>query len=369
MKLKLLQSNLQTQLQYLIKVVPKNPQLPILSSILLTATDGVITLASTDLNTGIKTTLQGEIEEPGQVAIPGSVFTEAIKNMPAQTLTLSLTEQQLSIQGEKSKTQISCFDASEFPDFPTPTGEATSLPIDLLELIVRYVNYSASIDPARLILTTVLFNQSEDHLEVVATDGFRLSVLKLPQQILEVGQHFLLPANTLLEIVRISSKQTLEKVDFMVSEELKQIFFKLDGLELNVRLIEGEYPPYQKIIPPSFTTKLEFDTQEMETQLKQAMVLAREVSNIVTMEFDQHKFQIKAKSSALGIFEGSINFELLEGESGEVSFNAKYLQDFMSNVKPERIWMGLNDKLKPVMFKEVDNDQFEYVVMPFRLNE
>jgi DNA polymerase-3 subunit beta len=369
MQLSTLQSNLNKQLPNVVKVTPKNPQLPILSSILLEAKDGVVTLASTDLNTGIKTQVEGDIIKDGRVAIPGSIFADAIKNMPAQKIEFTLEDQQLTLKGEKSTTQISVFEATDFPEFPQADGEFKNLSREMLDIIVRYVHHSASIDQARLILTTILFKQMEDHLEVVATDGFRLGVLKLKTQLLEVGQQFLIPASTLLEVARMSAKQTLENIGFRVSAELKQIFFQLDGIELNVRLIEGEYPPYEKIIPPSFATKVEFDCQEMETQLKQAMVLAKEVSNIVTLEFTKDKFSVKAKSSAHGVYEGNLDFTLLEGESGEVSFNAKYLQDFISNVKPERIWMGLNDKLKPVMFKEVENDQFEYVVMPFRLNE
>ena len=121
----------------------------------------------------------------------------------------------------------------------------------------------------------------------------------------------------------------------------------METFELFIRLIEGNYPPFEKIIPSGFEITGTFDGEEFDNVLKQAMVFAREVSNIVTLEFSNGKMKIVANASSKGNYEGEINVEMTKGEEVKVSFNAKYLQDFLKNVKPKRVWFGLNDGLKP----------------------
>lgn len=368
MKIKVTKSNLETILNILIRSVSTKPQLPILSCLLLEAKDNKINLFSTDLNIGIRSSLHGEVIEEGRVAIPAKIFLETIKLVGKGDISLSLEESTLKVKGIKSKTNIQCHYADDFPEFPTLPELTNSFDTSKLKVIDKYVSFSTSLDQARLILTTLLFRKNNDDLQIVGTDGFRLSVLKLNDEEIVGQDKFLLVNKAFNEIVKISDIQNQEKVFFEVSDELKQVFFKVGNVELFIRLIEGSYPPFEKIIPTGFEITGTFDGEEFENILKQAMVFAREASNIVTLEISEGKMKVISNASSKGNFEGEISFVLEEGSEGTVSFNAKYLQDFLKNIKPERVWMGMNDGLKPVMFKEEKNDFYQYVVMPFRLN-
>lgn len=368
MKIKVTKLNLETILNILIRSISSKPQLPILSCFLLEAKDNQINLFATDLNIGIRSSLHGEIVEEGKVAIPAKIFLETVKLLGDGDLELSLEENTLKIRGIKSKTNIQCQASEDFPEFPTLPELTNSFETSKLKVIEKYVSFSTSLDQARLILTTLLFRKSDDDLLVVGTDGFRLSLLKLSNEKIEGQNEFLLVNKAFNEIVKISDVQNKEKVFFEVSDELKQVFFKVGDVELFIRLIEGDFPPFEKIVPNGFELTGTFDGEEFDNVIKQAMVFARESSNIVTLEIADGKMKVVSNASAKGNFEGEIPFTLQEGTTGTVSFNAKYLQDFLKNIKPERVWMGMNDGLKPVMFKEEKNDFYQYVVMPFRLN-
>jgi DNA polymerase III subunit beta len=368
MQIKVTQSNLESILNTLIRIISTKPQLPILSCLLLEAKDNQISLFATDLNIGIKTDLYGEVIKEGKVAIPAKIFLETIKSLGKGDLDLSLNDLTLKVKSSKSKTNIQCQQSDDFPDFPTLPKLTSEFETSKLKVIEKYVSFSTSLDQARLILTTLLFRKTEDGLKIVGTDGFRLSVLNLANGSMGDQKEFLIANKAFNEIVKISDLQTQEKVLFEVSSELKQVFFKIGNVELFIRLIEGNYPPFEKIVPNGFEVTGTFDGEEFENVLKQAMVFAREVSNIVTFEFKDSKIKIIANASAKGSYEGEIDVKMIDGSEGKVSFNARYLQDFLKNIKPKRVWFGMNDELKPVMFKEVDNDFYEYVVMPFRLN-
>lgn len=368
MQIKVTQSNLESVLNILIRIISTKPQLPILSCILLEAKNNKISLFATDLNVGIKTELYGEIIKGGKVAIPAKIFLETIKSLSKGDLNISLDELTLKVKSSKSKTNIQCQNNEDFPEFPTLPELTNQFETSKLKVIEKYVSFSTSLDQARLILTTLLFRKIEKGLKIVGTDGFRLSVLDFSNDSMGNEKEFLIANKAFNEIVKISDIQTQEKVLFEVSNELKQVFFKIGNVELFIRLIEGTYPPFEKIIPGDFEIRGTFDGEEFDNILKQAMVFAREVSNIITLEFSDGKMKIVANASSKGNYEGQIDVEMTQDTSIKVSFNAKYLQDFIKNIKPKRIWFGLNDELKPIMFKEVDNDFYEYVVMPFRLN-
>lgn len=367
MQIKVTQSNLVQALNTVSRSISTKPQLPILSCLLLKAENNQISLFATDINLGIRCQIFGEIEKEGSVAIPAKIFIEVVKTLGQGDLTLKVDEHTLSIIASKTKTKIQCQPHKEFPEFPETPPLKGSFKAAQLKVIEKYVSFSTSIDQTRLVLTTLLFRQAEDFLQVVGTDGFRLSTLKLKEELKQVGQ-FLIANKAFLEIVKISDAQNAENILFEVSDELKQVFFLIGEVEFFVRLIEGSYPPFEKIIPPDFILTGSFDGPQFEDALKQASVFAKEVSNVVSLEISGDKMKITSNASAKGSYQGEIPVKLETGETGRVAFNIKYLIDFLGNVKPERVWFGMNDELKPVMFKEEGNKFFEYVVMPFRLN-
>lgn len=367
MKQIVLQENFQQALNYLQKAIPSRPSLPILSSVLLEVTEKSCTVAATDLYFGVRAQVPSKIEEPGSVAIPGKQLREIIQSLPAGSITLDQTENNLSIKSSSSKSSLPCQASDEYPPFPQVEGEKFVISKEVLDKIKSFVLKSASLDPTRPILTGCLLDFSATGLTVAGTDGFRLSVFNFPQQH-ESAATLIIPAKVLEEVQRIAESLKVKEITFTVSQELKQVFFSFDEVEVFARLIDGEYPPYQKIIPESFLTEITLQTAELQEQLKRALIFSRE-SNIVQLHFSSEEFKVTASSPGSGMFEGSVSGASVSGEEGSIAFNAKYILDYLQNLKDESITVSLKGNQKAAVFKTESLPGYLYLVMPFRINQ
>ncbi|HYD34871.1 MAG TPA: DNA polymerase III subunit beta [Vitreimonas sp.] len=367
MKITVLQENLLTAVGIVQKAVPSKPSLPILSSILIDTQSGEIRLSATDLYLGIQTGVEGTIDTPGVVAIPGKVFYETIASLKPGKVTLELVESTLTITSQDSSTSFQCQSAEDFPSFPEVSGDTQELPSTFLEEITSHVLFAASLDTTRPVLTSVLFEFNQENVNVVCTDGFRLAVWNMPSSF-AFTQNFLIPAKSLQEVARIGAQTKATQVALTLSPELKQLLFQFESTKIFVRLMDGEFPPYQKIMPSSFTTEVLFDSQEMTHHLKRAIIFARDASNIVHLSLSDGKASISATSPALGKHESEMMLDSFQGEGGKIAFNAKYLQDFLNASKGEKIWLGMTESLKPALLRPEGQLGYSYVVMPFRVS-
>lgn len=368
MKLKVLQENLNGLLTHLSKAIPSNPQLPILASVLIENENNVCTFSATDLYFGIRCSMNVDSEIDGTIVVPGKQFKEVVSSLDPGVLQLLFEESALHIKNKKTKVKLSGGITEDYPPFPQVDGEKFVFPISYLEDIEKNVSFSASTDQARPVLTAVLFEFGSAGLQCVATDGFRLSTLIIDDSKKYEDKSFLIPAKALSEVYKIASKLNVKEVLFKVSHELKQVFFSLEGVEIFVRLIEGSYPPYEKIIPSSFSTEVIFDSAELTENLKRAMIFARESSNIVRLEITQDSVFIHSSSPSFGSYRGELHAVTVTGQPNEIAFNIKYLLDYLSAVKTDQQWFGMSDSLKPAVIKPVDSQKQQYIVMPFKVN-
>ncbi len=368
MIIKVLQENLSASLNNLTKAIPHKPQLPILSSILLEAKNNECTISATDLYFGVRSGVQADIHEEGTIVVPGKQFKEIISSLPKGVLTLEFKDKEFNILSEKTKTSLSCQVSDEYPPFPVIEGDEFDLSFTQLEKIEKLVSFSASLDQARPVLTAVLFKFSNEGLEVVTTDGFRLAILSLDNQDYQEEKVFLIPAKALSEVYRIVARLKVENVVFRISKELKQVFFSIEKVLVFIRLIDGKFPPYEKIIPSIFTTEVIFDTEELLENLKRATIFAKEASNIVRFEIKKNEVLIKSSSPSFGNYKGILKNVKVTGEEKVIAFNIKYLIDYLSAIKQESQWFGMNESLKPAMFKPEVESSYKYVVMPFKVN-
>lgn len=369
MKLHILQENLVTGLSHIAKAIPANPQLPILSAVLLEVTENTCTISATDLYFGVKVQLQASVKESGSVAIPGKQFKELVTSLPPGKLELHFTEGTLHIYSERSKTKLQCLQADEYPQFPQVTGEKIAFTTSDFEAIDHFVSFSASSDQARPVLTAVLLEADETGFRAVATDGFRLSVYELPKVNTTLTSKLLIQAKALQEVTRIAKNVDAQELSFVVSDELKQVYFAISDVEIYVRLLDGEFPPYQKIVPSVFTTEVWIDGAELEDQIKRASIFARDASNIIQLQITSETVTLSATSPTLGTFTGEVPSATITGGPLEIAFNTKYVLDMLKATQKGKTWLGMSDSLKPVLCKIAEFPQAYYVIMPFKVTK
>lgn len=369
MKIKVLQENLKIALTYLQKAVPSKPQLPILSSILIQTTKDGLMLSATDLYFGVRCFTQAKVEKEGTIAVPGEIFKQLITSLPAGELEMSAEDINVIVKAGKSVTKLPIQNGADFPQFPDVEGENISLTIEEINMIERNVSFAISLDQTRPVLTAVLFRFTPEKLAVVGTDGFRLAILDVAAKQSQESWQMLLPARAVNEMVRIANQLKVTEVSFLVSSELKQAKITVGDTELFVRLIEGEYPPYEKIVPTSFLSEVLLDSEELLSQLKRAAFFARDTSNIVRFKLAGSEAVITAKSPAYGEYVGSMDVRGNLSQPVEIAFNIFYVIDFLNNTKAEQTKLQVNESLRPAQLSIDGINHYKYIVMPFRTNE
>lgn len=370
MKLEVLQENLVTKLNNLYKIVPTNPQLPILSTILLSTQKNQLSLAATDLYIGMRATVSAKTIEAGSIAVPGKLFRETIASLDPGKISLTLNKQSLLIKTDSSTTTLQCMPTEEFPEFPDVAGQKISLKTTELSQIVESVGFSASLDQTRPVLTGLLFEFGEKKLKIVSTDGFRLAILEMLQMEKDL-KSVIVPAKGLAYIKQlINQEQEVKSISLIISQEQKQILAEIGETTLFIRIIEGEYPPYNKIIPTSFTTQINLDKHQLTKLLKRALIFARESSNIVRLEIQKDQVLIKASSSAHGMQEGQMPARVIKlGDDKTIAFNIHYLLDFLEAVQEEEVILSMNQSLTPAQLTISGQPDYQYIIMPFRVHE
>jgi DNA polymerase III subunit beta len=381
MKFSVLQQNLQSGLKVVQKAIPNKPQLPILSSVLISVSETSVSFAATDLYFGVKVEIPASITTTGRCTVPGKLFIDAIFTLGNGKVTISLEEQSLQISSENGASiSLPALSAEEYPDFPEQEGTPHTFEITTLKEIDSHVSFASATDQARIVLTTVLFeptagtSDTQPGLRAVCTDGFRLAVLDVTTES-SLESKVLIPAKAISEVTRIAEHQEQKTVECSFSESLKQVFFRVGGAQFYTRLVDGDFPPYQKIMPAGFTIELQIDTEELIQKLKQASIFARDVSNIVQFSVStlDAQMEISAKG-AQGSYDSTLPVEVLTNklekteEDFVIAFNVKYILDFLQTHKNEQVWFGLTEPLKPALFKPSKDSQMQYIVMPFRLN-
>lgn len=373
MKLHLLSENLQKKLSYVNKGISSRTQLPILSNLLLQTVNGKLKISSTDLEIGITVEVSANIEEEGGITIPAKTFTELINSLPSGKVSLITKENSLEVESQKTKSTFQTISEEEFPKLYKEKGQKVLiLKKENISNDFPIVIFAASIDSGRPALSGILMKKEGDSFSLVATDGYRLSLKKINLNIIKTKDKdwfekpLLIPARVIREVV--SMKDQDEDIDVYVSKESNQILFEQNGTILVGRLIDADYPPYQKIIPSSFLTSAVFDREDMQKAVKICSIFARETANIIRFSLKKDKIIVSANTPSVG--ENKVEFDAkIDGEEAEIAFNAKYLMDLLSNLSAEELVFEMSGSLNAGVFKLKDDPSFLHLIMPIKVSE
>ena len=368
MKITFLSNNLQNKISFLNHAISVRGQLPILSNFLLEAKEGKLFISATDLEIGISSSLPVNIEKEGRVTIPAKNFSDLLSNLEDQKITLTLDGETLNLTGEKIKASFQTMPADDFPKLYEEKGEEiVSIKKKDIEEYISRVAFSAAIDSSRPALSGVLIDKDKGEALLVATDGYRLSLQKnVFKTAQELEKPLVVPARVIKELVSI--KEDDENVKVFVSEKNNQILFTQGETSLVGRLIEAEYPDYEKIIPKEFSTKTEVSREALQNAIKICSVFARETANIIKISIGNTKMIISANSPSVGADTVEIDAKTT-GEENEIAFNAKYLLDALSAISEENLVFEMNGPLNSGVFKIKGNDSFLHLIMPIRVQE
>lgn len=361
MKIQILSEYLQKKLPYISKITSSKTQLPVLQNMLLQGREGKLIISATDLEIGLQIKIAANIEEEGEITVPAKQLTELIHSLPQEKISIQTADKKLSVVSKRTKSNFQTIEAEEFPKLYEEKGEdILSIKQNELQKILSRILFAASIDTSRPALSGVYVSSSY----VVATDGYRLSLVKSTvAQRLE--KPLLISARVLREVASLKNEEETEMHMYVINQS-NQVLFEQEDTLLVGRLIEAQFPDYEKIIPQESTTKVVFETEAMEKAVKMAAIFARESANIVRFTIKKDCITVSANAPQTG--ENTIEVEAkLNGDENEIAFNAKYLLDLFANVKEEEMMLAMTSSTSPGVFTIKGDPTFLHLIMPIRI--
>lgn len=363
-KITLTRKDLINAVQKVQSVIPTRPTLSILSNILFSIDGPTLTLTATDVQMGVSVVVPVESTEKTQFTVLGKPFIDLVKTLSADKVVLSLDGTELTLRSGTVTVVMQTAGADEFPAFPSVAGEKIELTKAELEAVLQKVSPSVSPDSARPLLTGVLFDPQSPSL-AVATDGFRLSMLSLGKKESVWNDRVVIPAKFFAEVSKVVTEKT---VTLTYSVEQKIVSAVVGGTSLFSRTLDGEYPPYEKIIPASVDATLMVSAADLLEQVKRAVIYSKESMNAVQIVATEQSVLIKAQSPTSGQMTGELHSAKFSGSDITIAFNSRYLLDYLGVVGDEEISIAMTDSLKPVLITVSGKEDWRYVVMPFKLN-
>ncbi len=369
MNVSVMQENLARGLAIVSRAVSTRSTLPVLSNVLIRTEDAGLKLTATNLEIGITHWVPGKIEKDGAITVPARLFTDIVGGLPGGgPVELELQAgDTLRIRCGRFETHVKGIDAEEFPAIPT-AGErpTTRISQKILRQALNETTFAAASDEARPILTGVLCRFEGETLTLAAADNYRIAVKTIP--ILDPVEEtsVVVPARSLIELSRVLA-DVETPVEVVLAPSRNQILFHLEGIDLVSRLIDGQFPNYQQVLPKGFTTRTVVDRDELLKAVRLAALIANAAANIVKLQVasDGEAGLIVTAAADVGDNEGRVEASV-EGDGTTIAFNSRYLSDVLDHVSAEQFAIELNGPLSPGVFRPVGDDAYTHVVMPVR---
>lgn len=347
------------------RAVSARTSLPILGHLLITAEDDRLRIAATDLEIGMECVVEANIVEAGSMTVPARVFTEVLSSLPETDVSLTLDEEyNVSIKCAASDFSIKSLPPEEFPMLPDVVEEVSfTIERDVLRDAVKKTAFAVGIDESRAILTGILLQLTENGLKFVSTDTHRLCVMDC-RVIESFGTvNATVPGRALTELSRVVPEND-GTVSVMISSS--QIKFAVDDTVLISRLIEGQFPNFEKVIPVEHTKTLTIPTVQFEQSLKRVAIVARDNSFRTVLETADGKLTLTAESGNVGKAHEEVEI-VKEGDDVKMAFSAKYLLDLLAVVDTEAVQMELSGEVNQALIRRQGHDDYLYVVMPMQV--
>ncbi len=369
MKINTSKASLLKGIQVVQNAVSNKNTLPILSHILIEAKKQELKLTATDLEIGVSIKVEGEVIEEGAITVPAKKFSEIIKELPDQgVINITIKKgQSINIESGKSFFRLIGLQKEDFPqlpDFPahsSKNAEIVKIPQKTLKSMIQLTSFAMSHDETRYVLNGLLFSLKDKTLKLVATDGRRLAFIEkeIPETE-NIKKEVIVPMKTIQEL----NRNLADTGDVLFCFKENQLQINLDSITITSRLIEGEYPNYEQVIPKKTKEEVKINTQDLLQATRRASILTNQDSQSIKMNIIKDRIIITKNTPELGEVREEIEVDYKGGELA-IGFNPVFLIDVLKNLGEDSIRFGFVDPEKPAVFKS--GDSYTYIVLPMQV--
>jgi len=374
MELVVRKTDLLRELQLFQGIVERKNTIPILANVLLEANGTEVKMLATDLEVGLRSKCPATVSKSGSLTLPAKKLYEIVKALPETDVRIEEDKGGVKVAADRFDSRMQTLPREDFPTLPEATGTiSATLPRDVLRQMVSKTQFAITGEDTRYFLNGALFLLRPDSMGLVSTDGHRLAHITVAR---EGGKsvkgadpaeemRVILPRKTLLELGRLLGEG---EGDVLYERGENHLFFTLGDRLLISRMIDGQFPAFERVIPKNNDKHVEFDRDRLTAAVKRVALLSNERSRAVKVQIDKGKVEIASSSPEFGEAKEILMVDYA-GAPVTICFNAQYVLDFLGVVETDTVSLDFKDEMSQAVLKPVGAEGYEYtyVIMPMRI--
>ena len=370
MELVVRKNDLLRELQLFQGIVERKNTIPILANVLMEAKGDEVRFLATDLEVGLRSRCQAAVAKGGSLTLPAKKFYEIVKSLPETDIRIAEDKGGVKVAADRFDSRMQTLPREDFPTLPEagPAPTATLQRAALREMVSK-TQFAITGEDTRYFLNGALFVLRPDSMSLVATDGHRLALVTVPRDgkskndVDEIKA--ILPKKTLGELARLLTEG---EEDIKYERGENHLFFDVGGRLLISRMIDGQFPAYERVIPKGNDKHIEFERDRLTNAVKRVALLSNERSRAVKVQIDRNKVDVTSSSPDLGEARETLPVEY-SGAAMQICFNAQYVLDFLSAVSTDVVSLDLKDEVSQALLRPVNAEGYDYTyeIMPMRV--
>ena len=370
MELVVRKNDLLRELQLFQGIVERKNTIPILANVLMEAKGEEVRFLATDLEVGLRSKCAAAVAKSGALTLPAKKFYEIIKSLPETDVRIAEDKGGVKVAADRFDSRMQTLPREDFPTLPEGGGAATAtLPRAALKEMVAKTQFAITGEDTRYFLNGALFALRPDSMSLVATDGHRLALITVPREGKGTKESeeikAILPKKTLGELARLLGEG---EGDIRYERGENHLFFDVGGRMLISRMIDGQFPAYERVIPKGNDKHIEFERDRLTNAVKRVALMSNERSRAVKFQIEEGKVDVTSSSPELGEAKETLSVEY-PGAAMQICFNAQYVLDFLAAVTTDVVALDLKDEVSQAVMGPVGAEGYEYtyVIMPMRV--
>jgi DNA polymerase-3 subunit beta len=371
MELVVRKNDLLRELQLFQGIVERKNTIPILANVLMEARGDEVRLLATDLEVGLRSRCAASVSKGGALTLPAKKFYEIVKALPETDVRIEEDKGGVKVAADRFDSRMQTLPLEDFPSVPEGPGRGSAvLPRTGLREMIAKTQFAITGEDTRYFLNGALLVLKDDQMSLVATDGHRLALVSTRREVPEGEKggdpvRIILPKKTLLELARLLTEG---EDDVRYERGENHLFFDIGGRVLISRMIEGQFPAYERVIPKGNDKRVEIERERVTSAIRRVALLSNERSRAVKLRVEEGRAEVSSQSPEFGEAREEIPVEY-KGPAMQICFNAQYVLDFLAVVETESVALELKDEVSQAVMRPLGASEYDYtyVVMPMRI--
>jgi DNA polymerase-3 subunit beta len=372
MELVVKKNDLLRELQLFQGIVERKNTIPILANVLMEATGNEIRMLATDLEVGLRSRCDAAVEKPGSLTLPAKKLYEIVRALPETDVRISEDKNGVKVAADRFESRMQTLPKEDFPAVPEATGAINAtLPAAAIKEMVAKTQFAITGEDTRYFLNGALFILQAGSMSLVATDGHRLALVNVDRPKTAAkgkdGEEVraILPRKTLWELGKLLAESDS---DIQYERGENHLFFGVGTRMLISRMIDGQFPAFERVIPKGNNKRIEFERERLTNAVKRVALLSNERSRAVKFQLDKGKVEVTSSSPEFGEAKETLAVDYNDA-SMQICFNAQYVMDFLGAVETDNVALELKDEVSQAVMKPVGTEGYDYtyVIMPMRV--